>query len=62
MQGILHDWPYLNKNIQAELEPLDDVQDVFGQAAANLRKRGYDVHYAEWLITENPGWCCMNPR
>ena len=43
--------PYLNKNIQAELEPLDDVEDVFGQAASNLRKRGYDVHYAEWLIT-----------
>ena len=31
--------PYMGKSIQAELEPLDDVEDVFGQAAANLRKR-----------------------
>ena len=41
--------PYLSRNIQAELEPLDDSEDVFGQAAAILRKKGYDVHYAEWL-------------
>ncbi|HBK89762.1 MAG TPA: glycogen/starch synthase [Cyclobacteriaceae bacterium] len=54
--------PYLNKNIQAELEPLDDVQDVFGQAAANLRKRGYDVHYAEWLITGKPRVVLLNPK
>jgi glycogen(starch) synthase len=54
--------PYLNKNIQAELEPLDDVQDVFGQAAANLRKRGYDVHYAEWLITGKPKVVLLNPK
>ena len=26
--------PYLNKNIQAELEPLDDAQDVFGWSVA----------------------------
>jgi glycogen(starch) synthase len=26
--------PYLNRNIHAELEPLDDSQDIFGQAAA----------------------------
>ena len=38
--------PYLNKNIQAELEPIDDSEDLFGQAAANLRRKGYDVHYA----------------
>ena len=46
--------PYLIRNIQAELEPLDDSQDMFGQAAAMLRKKGYDVHYAEWLITGKP--------
>jgi glycogen(starch) synthase len=54
--------PYLGKNIQAELEPLDDVEDVFGQAAANLRKRGYDVHYAEWLITGKPRVVLLNPN
>lgn len=54
--------PYLSKNIQPELESLDDVQDIFGQAAANLRKRGYDVHYAEWLITGKPRVVLLNPN
>ena len=46
--------PYVNKNIHAELEPLEDAADIFGLAAANLRKKGYDVMYAEWLITGKP--------
>ncbi|MBS1976218.1 MAG: glycosyltransferase [Bacteroidetes bacterium] len=54
--------PYLGKNIQAELEPLNDAEDLFGQAAANLRKRGYDVHYAEWLITGKPRVVLLNPN
>lgn len=54
--------PYLNKNIQAELEPLDDAQDIFGQAAAALRKKGYDVQYAQWLITGKPRVVLLNPN
>jgi glycogen(starch) synthase len=54
--------PYLNKNIQAELEPLDDSQDIFGQAAAALRKKGYDVQYAQWLITGKPRVVLLNPN
>ena len=53
--------PYINKNIQAEIEPLDDAEDIFGQAAANLRKKGYDVVYAEWLITGKPRVVLLNP-
>jgi glycogen(starch) synthase len=54
--------PYMSKSIQPELESLDDVQDIFGLAAANLRKRGYDVHYAEWLITGKPRVVLLNPN
>lgn len=54
--------PYMHRSIQAELEPLNDSQDVFGQAAAVLRKRGYDVHYAQWLITGKPHVVLLNPR
>ena len=54
--------PYLNKNIQAELEPLDSTSDIFGQAAANLSKKGYDVIYAEWLITGKPKVVLLNPN
>ena len=54
--------PYLNKNIQAELEPLDSNSDIFGQAAANLSKKGYDVIYAEWLITGKPKVVLLNPN
>lgn len=54
--------PYLSRNIQAELEPLDDQEDLFGQAASMLRKRGYDVHYAEWLIPGKPRVVLLNPN
>jgi glycogen(starch) synthase len=54
--------PYMSKNILAELEPLNDVADVFGQAATNLRKKGYDVQYAEWLITGKPRVVLLNPH
>ena len=54
--------PYLNKNIQAELEPLDDAADIFGQAATNLSKKGYEVIYAEWLITGKPRVVLLNPN
>jgi glycogen(starch) synthase len=53
--------PYVSKNIQAEIDPLNDVEDIFGQAAANLRKKGYDVMYAEWLITGKPRVVLLNP-
>jgi glycogen(starch) synthase len=54
--------PYVNKNIQAELEPLEDAADVFGLAASSLKKRGYDVVYAEWLITGKPRVVLLNPN
>jgi glycogen(starch) synthase len=54
--------PLVNKNIHAELEPLDDTADIFGLAAAALRKKGYDVIYAEWLITGKPRVVLLNPK
>lgn len=54
--------PFLHKNILAELEPLDDFNDVYGIAASNLRKKGYQVHYAEWLITGKPRVVLLNPN
>lgn len=53
--------PYVNKSINAELEPINDSQDVFGLAAAALRKKGYDVNYAQWLITGKPHVVLLNP-
>jgi glycogen(starch) synthase len=54
--------PYLHRNIQAELEPLNDSEDIFGQAASALRKKGYEVHYAQWLITGKPRVILLNPN
>lgn len=54
--------PYIHKNINAELEFMDDAQDLFGQAVASLRKRGYHVHYAEWLVTGKPRVVLINPN
>jgi glycogen(starch) synthase len=54
--------PYVDKHINAELEFMDDVQDIFGQAAAHLREKGYDVHYAQWLVTGKPRVVLLNPN
>jgi glycogen(starch) synthase len=54
--------PYFARNIQAELESLDNARDIFGKAAAALRKKGYDVHYAQWLITGKPRVVLLNPN
>jgi len=54
--------PYVNKNIQAELEPLEGSTDIFGMAATSLKKKGYDVIYAEWLITGKPKVVLLNPN
>ncbi len=54
--------PYVSKGIQAELEIIDPPNDIFGMAAANLRKRGYDVYDAVWLITGKPRVVLLNPN
>lgn len=54
--------PYTGRAIEAELEPLDQAADVFGQAASHLRNKGYDVHYAEWLVTGRPRVVLFNPH
>lgn len=54
--------PYVSKSIHAELEPIEDASDIFSIAASNLRRRGYDVHYAVWLITGKPRVILLNPN
>lgn len=54
--------PFVNRSIVAELEPLNQTEDIFGQAASSLRGKGYDVHYAEWLVTGRPRVVLLNPN
>ncbi len=53
--------PYVNKSISAELEIINEPVDAFAMAAANLRKKGYDVVYADWLIIGRPKVVLLNP-
>jgi len=53
--------PYINKNIHAEIEVIGEADNIFCQAATSLRKKGYDVVYAEWLITGKPRVVLLNP-
>ena len=53
--------PYLNPQVQAELELLEDQADVFGQTAMHLKAQGYEVYYASWLVTGKPRVILMNP-
>ncbi len=46
--------PYVNKNIDAELEPIADATDPCWKAAQKLKEKGFEVHVARWLITGNP--------
>jgi glycogen synthase len=46
--------PYINKNIDAELEPIADAADPCWQVAQKMKKQGYDVTVARWLITGKP--------
>src|SRR5690349_11503962 len=46
--------PFMSKSILAELEYIEQGDDIFSQAADRLRKRGYDVHDAIWLVTGKP--------
>lgn len=54
--------PYVNKHVLAEVESLPDDYDIYAQAAAQLRKRGYDVFYGTWLITGKPKVVLLNPN
>jgi glycogen(starch) synthase len=46
--------PYLDDQIQAELDPLPVGKDPYGKAVQNMQKAGFKVHYARWLITGRP--------
>ena len=46
--------PYIDDQIQAELDPLPYGQDIYGKAAQNMERAGFKVHYARWLITGRP--------
>lgn len=54
--------PYVSKNILAELEYVEAGHDIFSQAAERLRKRGYDIHDAIWLVTGKPRVILLNPN
>jgi glycogen(starch) synthase len=54
--------PFVSKGILAELEYIDRGDDIFSQAAERLRKRGYDVHDAIWLVTGKPRVILLNPN
>ncbi|MFN8340560.1 MAG: glycogen/starch synthase [Cyclobacteriaceae bacterium] len=54
--------PYVNKNIQVELEPIEDLSDPYGKAASVLKRKGYDVMYAQWMIPGNPRVVLLNPN
>jgi len=53
--------PYLDSNVMAEFEPIEDEADVFGKAAAKMRSLGIEVHYGYWLVTGKPRVVLMNP-
>lgn len=52
---------YLHPNVQAEFEPSDDLNNIFGRAVFEMRERGYEVHYGTWLVSGRPKVVLFNP-
>ncbi|GIV36694.1 MAG: glycosyl transferase [Cyclobacteriaceae bacterium] len=54
--------PYLNNQILAEIDLLEDATDAAGMAVRQLRQEGIEAYYAEWLITGRPRVILLNPE
>ncbi len=54
--------PYLNNQILAEIDLLEDATDAAGMAVQQLRQEGIEAYYAEWLITGKPRVILLNPE
>ena len=54
--------PYVSKNILAELDEIRVTDDPFMRATEKMRKAGYEVFYAEWLVTGRPRVVLLNIR
>lgn len=54
--------PFVSPNILAELEEIRVSDDPFMRAAEKMKRMGYDVVYAEWLVTGRPRVILLNFR
>ena len=52
--------PYFPNKAIAEFEPVDNYDDVFGQAVLKMRDLGYEVHYGHWLVSGRPKVVLIN--
>jgi glycogen(starch) synthase len=53
--------PYFSGQAPSEFEPLEDEDCPFYRSAMNLRNKGFDVHYGQWLVTGRPRVVLLNP-
>lgn len=53
--------PYFHAKASAEFEPIDEYDDVFGQAVLKLRAKGVEVQYGNWLVSGKPKVVLLNP-
>ena len=52
--------PAIHPDRHAELDPIDDENDLLARAVARMRKEGYDVFYGKWLVTGRPNVVLFN--
>jgi glycogen(starch) synthase len=53
--------PYFQQQAAAYFDPIKDLSDPVGQVVQQLRERGFEVHYGNWLVSGNPRVILFNP-
>jgi glycogen(starch) synthase len=46
--------PYVEQNVTAEFEPIEQSNDPFFKAVEKMRENGLKVHYGVWLVSGRP--------
>ncbi|BDD10494.1 glycosyl transferase [Fulvitalea axinellae] len=53
--------PYIESQASAAFDPLPlDPSDPFAKATLNLREKGFEAHYGEWLVSGRPRTVLIN--
>jgi len=54
--------PLENKDIAAEFDQLNNLNDPIGRTVEKMRNMGYEVWYGRWLVTGRPKVVLLNPQ
>jgi glycogen(starch) synthase len=54
--------PYVDPNVSADFEDIEEEEGPIGHAVKKLREWGFEVHYGRWLVSGRPQAVLFNPH